>query len=972
MQREVGQFAKPRLGKTPMAAPVRRSLALLLALAALLAVSITADGRGDHTVYAAPQAQTLTTFTTAGSHSYTIPSGVIRITITLEGADGGGGGAGGRGKCGNGNQEAYGGDGGAGGDAGSPGATAGSSGENGSASNRCGGGGGGGGGGAGGDSSASGIGAALAVEGGDGGRGGDASGASVYDGDGGAGGIGGNSTGTGGAGGSSGANNGGTGKAGESLSVRRDVSAGQVLSISLGSGGSGGGGGRRGCGQGSCGTSSGGDGTAGDDGRATITDSSAELRPSAPLNVTVEPTTDSAGSLDVEWSTPNSDGGSSVTHYDIRYRIRGTSAWSQIDGRIGNSFTIWSLQLGTAYQASVRAANNNGDGPWSATAEGTTAATAPDTPDAPAVEPSSTEPDELGVSWTEPEDNGAAIEHYDIRYREGSAGIWREASGLGTTTLSYTIKRLKAGTEYQVGVRAHNAEGDSEWSDTTSESTPAFPPDKPDPPTVLAVSTTTLRALWTEPDDNQLAITSYDLQYRSKGSTLWTQVLVLSELSYRITGLQSNTEYEIEVRAENSAGDSEWSEPALTFTLTTDATAFTDEEISTNAYLADTPSVRALAEVGGANPDSGYRWELGPSINAMLVKQPDLKPGWRITLQAAISDTASTTGAVGWADVDMDTRVVACGGSELKRLGDVDLCTADTGITLAQIQSAGLLTFTPYVYRASDDTRFLGTQHARFILAEQPRSGEENYFTLTLPTVEHRYSGGILSLQVSPVRGTEHSHVVINNTFPPLSFSTPRTGAGQQLYTLRVRVDPTAQAVSYNVRGAFYNAAETDVEITLESSDDGDTTYPVPAESWVYTPYTPARFVRLQPFAEVEAPASLLTPVPSDARLDLAISQVLNGAGFGEEGEEGVISVPSAKTSLVFFSSLILGMSGAVATAKGTRSPSMVNVFVGMMLFTMTWAILGLTIAGLPPGVVLPPLLLPLLLAIPILKGRLT
>ena len=124
MQREVGQFAKPRVGKAPMAAPVRRSLALFLVLAALLAVSITADGRSDRTVYAAPQAQTLTTFTTAGSHSYTIPSGVLRIRFTVVGAEGGGGGGGG-GSTSQGSGDGVGGSGGA---AGSPGATGGSSG----------------------------------------------------------------------------------------------------------------------------------------------------------------------------------------------------------------------------------------------------------------------------------------------------------------------------------------------------------------------------------------------------------------------------------------------------------------------------------------------------------------------------------------------------------------------------------------------------------------------------------------------------------------------------------------------------------------------------------------------------------------------------------------------------------------------------------------------------------------------------
>ena len=70
----------------------------------------------------------------------------------------------------------------------------------------------------------------------------------------------------------------------------------------------------------------------------------------------------------------------------------------------------------------------------------------------------------LKVSWRAPDNAGRpAIAHYDLRYRAGETGRWRNGPQ-GETGTSATIGNLVENTEYAVQVRAANAEGDGAWS----------------------------------------------------------------------------------------------------------------------------------------------------------------------------------------------------------------------------------------------------------------------------------------------------------------------------------------------------------------------------------------------------------------------------------------------------------------------------------------------------------------------------
>ena len=83
------------------------------------------------------------------------------------------------------------------------------------------------------------------------------------------------------------------------------------------------------------------------------------------------------------------------------------------------------------------------------------------------------------MAWTAPAGE-TGITAYDVRHIETSAdetddANWTEMDNAWTSgDLKYTITMLTNGTQYDVQVRAVNANGDGTWSDTTV-GTPALP-----------------------------------------------------------------------------------------------------------------------------------------------------------------------------------------------------------------------------------------------------------------------------------------------------------------------------------------------------------------------------------------------------------------------------------------------------------------------------------------------------------------
>ena len=181
----------------------------------------------------------------------------------------------------------------------------------------------------------------------------------------------------------------------------------------------------------------------------------------------------------------------------------------------------------------------------------------------------------LTVGWKAPTDTGeTAITSYDLRYirddvTDRSEGNWSVETSVGTpSNRSHTITGLEGGTKYEFQLRAHNGSGHGPWSQaeadeptTTTPSAPAI--------TSLTRGDRTLAVVWTAPvDTGGGVITAYDVRYieTSEDETVdsnWTvrdNAWRSGNLRNVISNLTNATEYDVQVRAVNSAGDGAWSD----------------------------------------------------------------------------------------------------------------------------------------------------------------------------------------------------------------------------------------------------------------------------------------------------------------------------------------------------------------------------------------------------------------------------
>ena len=184
-----------------------------------------------------------------------------------------------------------------------------------------------------------------------------------------------------------------------------------------------------------------------------------------------------SGQIAITWSSPDSDGGSDITSYDLRY-IR-SDADDSVDAnwtlkedfsQSASTYRILGLTNGVAYHMQVRAINAAGDGAWSERV--TRTPTGP--PGIPSIDTVTPGDESLTITWSPPaSDGGEAITGYNLRYVRDDfvtgnfLFVWNHESGIWTSgdALEYTLSGLDNNVRYRLGLQAANSEGTSGWSD---------------------------------------------------------------------------------------------------------------------------------------------------------------------------------------------------------------------------------------------------------------------------------------------------------------------------------------------------------------------------------------------------------------------------------------------------------------------------------------------------------------------------
>ena len=263
--------------------------------------------------------------------------------------------------------------------------------------------------------------------------------------------------------------------------------------------------------------------------------------PTAPQNLTA---TAGNGRVRLDWTTPTSDGGNPITHYELRLKAGNllVPTWATVPNSDVNTtaHSVTGLHNGTTYIFELRAAT--------ATLKGETASVTAtpmtETPDTPAVT-LGPQGSGLQVSWTIADDGGAPVTEYHVQWKSGSQSFDSSREQTGLTGSSTTITGLTNGTSYDVRVRAMNSAGWSGWSATRSET----PRPRPIPTVAITASvsepvTGPFRVTFTFTDTNNAGDQHYGIEgFEASDIAAW----------YTSPGTESY-EFEVEDFREEAAG----------------------------------------------------------------------------------------------------------------------------------------------------------------------------------------------------------------------------------------------------------------------------------------------------------------------------------------------------------------------------------------------------------------------------------
>ena len=196
--------------------------------------------------------------------------------------------------------------------------------------------------------------------------------------------------------------------------------------------------------------------------------------PGAPGELSVTP---GNGQVRLTWAAPSSDGGSTITGYDVyEGATPGGESLTPINATplaaTATSYTVSGLHDGTPYFFTVKAINAVG----ASAASNEVSATPATTPGAPGdlrVTPGN---GQVRLTWAAPSsDGGSAITGYDVYEGTSSGGESLtpiNATPLAATATSYTVSGLHDGTPYFFTVKAINTVGASAASNEVSATPP--------------------------------------------------------------------------------------------------------------------------------------------------------------------------------------------------------------------------------------------------------------------------------------------------------------------------------------------------------------------------------------------------------------------------------------------------------------------------------------------------------------------
>lgn len=312
----------------------------------------------------------------------------------------------------------------------------------------------------------------------------------------------------------------------------------------------------------------------------------------------------SSTEVDLSWNGLIGTNGFVIDQFDPS-----TGTWKDIKtvGGATMNYQVTNLSAGKTYQFEVRGFNDAGPGDFTnplsvTTASASSRPTAPATPTNFTARAISTS--DITLSW-----NGVSgATGYLVYQYNFTSRAWQKLTA--TTSTTYTVPHLAAGTSYTFDVAASNAAGSSQGAPPQSATTfKVAPPPLLDAPSSFgakATSSSTVNLTW-----SAVAGASGYVVEQLKGST-WTAIIQLGSgsLSYPVPGLNAASTNTFKVAAINQAGIGKFTNALGALTLPAAPTNFTFKTVS------PTQVTLSWNAVGGA---TGYTVEYQGSNGAWTV-----------------------------------------------------------------------------------------------------------------------------------------------------------------------------------------------------------------------------------------------------------------------------------------------------------------------------------------------------------------
>jgi hypothetical protein len=284
-----------------------------------------------------------------------------------------------------------------------------------------------------------------------------------------------------------------------------------------------------------------------------LTGSAAAAPVSAPTSLTASAV--SSSQINLTWVDNNSN----ETGYLVESSLSSSSGFAQIVNLPQNtqSYSSTRLVAATTYYYRVRAVHDGAYSAYSnvASARTLSAGTIPAAPSnltAAAISSS-----QINLAWTDHSSNETA---FRVERSPAAAGPW---TYIGATTLTgYGDSGRLPSTTYYYRVAAYNSYGTSAYTNTawaTTQGTSGVP-SAPSSLSASAVSSSQINLAWADTSSNE---TGFKIE-RSTSTISWAQIATVGTnvTSYSSTGLSASMTYSYRVRANNTAGDSAYSNTA--------------------------------------------------------------------------------------------------------------------------------------------------------------------------------------------------------------------------------------------------------------------------------------------------------------------------------------------------------------------------------------------------------------------------